>query len=136
MDLAWAGRRLSRDDLKRLHSLKTGALISAAAAAGAEAAGAPAALIGRLEKFGRLLGLAFQVVDDVLDVEGSAKSLGKTPGKDRKKKMFTFVDLLGVRGARDYARGLAAEALRALPGEGPRYEELSALTRFVVERRY
>src|SRR6185503_10519566 len=78
MDLGSAGKRLTAASLKTLHGMKTGALIAAAAAAGAEVSGAPGGFVLGLETYGRALGLAFQVVDDVLDVEGSSKSLGKT----------------------------------------------------------
>ena len=119
--------------LERLHRGKTAALFAAACEGGGRAGGAGPAQVEALRRFGLELGLAFQIVDDVLDETGTAASLGKTPGKDRDEGKMTYVALYGVEGARQRARARLASAvtsLAALPdGAG-----LEALARYVVER--
>ena len=129
LDLDATGASLDVDALTRLHSLKTGALIRAAVQLGARC-GRP--LDERetraLDRYARAAGLAFQVVDDVLDVEGSSATLGKTAGKDAAQHKATFVTLLGVAAARRHARALHDEAVAALTlfgGAGRRLSEIA-----------
>ena len=134
VDIASTGRALQLDDLQNMHALKTGALISAALSLGAIAAGASASQRAALESYGEHIGLAFQVVDDMLDVEGSTASLGKTGGKDAAANKTTYVSLLGLAGARESAEHLLDGALEALEGFGDAADMLRGLARFVVNR--
>ncbi len=106
----------SEKELLLLHRLKTGAMIAGAAELGCIAADASAAARRQARQYALQLGLAFQVYDDVLDVTGSEAELGKSTGSDREEGKFTFVNLLGVDGALDYARRCTEEAKAALDG--------------------
>jgi len=108
LDMAAAGT--TQQALEAMHRAKTGALLTASIQLGAQAAGAQAATMESLTAAGRKLGLAFQVIDDVLDVTGSTAQLGKDAGSDANQGKLTFVDLLGVEGARAYANDLSAAA--------------------------
>jgi geranylgeranyl diphosphate synthase type II len=129
-DLAGTDRTIDFPTLEFIHSRKTGALFTAAAALGALAArpGERAAIIS----YAKNLGLAFQIVDDLIDVSGAEAEAGKDVGKDLKKT--TFVSFSGVEGARDLARELIAAAQEALAGFGPRAQPLRGLARYVVTR--
>jgi farnesyl diphosphate synthase len=132
-DLAADGQTPEAARLERIHLGKTAALLAAACAGGARAAGAPAATRTAFGTYGRHLGLAFQIVDDVLDETGSAASLGKTPGKDRRGKKMTYVALEGVPAARARAERAGAAALTAvMPHDTAGL--LGALARFVLSR--
>ena len=137
IDLASIGRALTEDELRRMHRLKTGALLQASVAMGA-ACGAPdAAAVAALNAYGAALGLAFQVVDDILDVTADSATLGKTAGKDAANDKPTYVSLLGLEPSRTYAAQLLAEALGALDTSGlpaGRTEALRALAEMVVNR--
>ena len=121
--------------VKRLQALKTGALIEFAAEAGAIVARAPEADIARIRAYAQALGEAFQIADDLLDVTGTEAELGKRVGKDAGAGKATFVDILGVVGARARAAELVAEAARHLAPYGARAARLAEAARFVVERR-
>ena len=123
------------EGLEKIHRGKTGALLAAALRIGALAAGADAARLEALTTYGEDLGLAFQIVDDVLDVTGSDEVLGKTAGRDRSLGKATYPALFGVDGARALARQRVDEALAALRGASLDSPELEALARFVLERR-
>jgi geranylgeranyl pyrophosphate synthase len=120
--------------LKAMHSLKTGALIRASLALGGIAAGASEQQLAALDEYGTHIGLAFQVVDDILDVEGDTATLGKTQGKDGEANKPTYVKLMGLEGAKAEARRLLEEALDALKGFGESADLLRDLARFIVER--
>jgi len=132
-DLAAEGAPAEEARLERLHLGKTAALFAAATAGGGRAGGGTAAQVDALRRFGLELGLAFQIVDDVLDETGTAESLGKTPGKDRKGVKMTYVALEGVPAARARAARRLDVALHALAGL-PSPAVLASLARFVVER--
>jgi len=135
LDLDSTGSALDEAALTEMHLLKTGALIRAAIHLGAGRGGARERLnTGALDRFARLAGLAFQVIDDVLDVEGSAKTLGKTAGKDAAQHKVTFVTLLGLSEAKARARSLHDEALRALAPLGPRARRLAELADWIASR--
>jgi farnesyl diphosphate synthase len=129
LDLDATGRALDADSLAQLHTMKTGALIRAAVQLGARCGRAPTPREAEaLDAYARAAGLAFQVVDDILDVEGSSASLGKTAGKDAAQHKATFVTLYGLDGARSRAHALRAEAheaLATLEGRGRRLAELA-----------
>ncbi|MCC7140285.1 MAG: polyprenyl synthetase family protein [Planctomycetes bacterium] len=132
-DLDSTGVAPTEERLERLHRGKTAALLAASCEGGAIAGGARPEQVEALHRFGLDLGLAFQVVDDVLDATGTAASLGKTPGKDRDAGKMTYVALEGVERARARAADLLARSLAAL-APLPRSQDLAALARFVVER--
>jgi farnesyl diphosphate synthase len=136
IDLASVGLKLGRADLEQMHHLKTGALIRCAIALG-DLAGAPnSARAAAIERYAEAVGLAFQVVDDVLDEVQSSAELGKTAGKDRAAGKPTFVSLLGLDSARALAERLLGDALAALEPYGVAAENLRLLARFVIERRH
>jgi geranylgeranyl diphosphate synthase type II len=131
-DLLAADRQISFETLERIHRGKTGALFSAAAIAGAMIAAAPPDDAARLHAFARNLGLAFQIVDDLLDVEGNPAETGKAIRSDVKKT--TFVSFSGVAGARQLAGELCQTADRALAAFGRRADRLRELSAFVAAR--
>ncbi len=125
---------LGLEGLQRLHAMKTGALLRAAVRLGAIAAGADADARARLDGFADALGLAFQIRDDLLDVESDSATLGKTAGKDAAQAKATFPALLGVESSRARLAELAAGMERALAPFDHRAGALRALGRMVVER--
>ncbi len=134
MDLESEGRTISASELERLHRAKTGALLSACVCGGAILGGAGEADQERLTRYASAIGLAFQVVDDVLDATETAERLGKTPGKDQAAGKSTYVSLYGLERARALAAELREEALSAVAPFGPRGALLAALARLVVDR--
>jgi farnesyl diphosphate synthase len=135
VDLAAVGTTLPMPELERMHRMKTGALIRAAVRLGTTARAPIPAELGRaLDAYAAAAGLAFQVVDDVLDAEGSAASLGKTAGKDAAQGKPTFVALLGVAGARERAAALNVEAHAALGPLGAAGRRLAELADWIVLR--
>jgi geranylgeranyl diphosphate synthase type II len=122
------------DGLERIHRHKTGALLAVSLRVGALAAGADEARVEALTAYGRELGLAFQIVDDVLDVTRTDAELGKTAGKDADAGKATYPSLFGVERAREMARERMDRAVDALHAAGIRSPELEALAAYVVER--
>jgi farnesyl diphosphate synthase len=137
VDLASVGARLAEDELEAMHRMKTGALIRAAVRLGA-ACGRPQAAheTAALDAYAYAAGLAFQVTDDVLDVEGSATSLGKTAGKDVAQRKPTFVTCLGIAAARARAETLRNEARAALARFGRAGRRLAELADWIVLRTH
>ncbi|MEZ5503912.1 MAG: polyprenyl synthetase family protein [Halioglobus sp.] len=136
IDIQAADSEMDLPALQAMHSLKTGALIRAALALGGIAAGASAQQLAALDEYGSHIGLAFQVVDDILDVEGDTRTLGKTQGKDSVANKPTYVKLLGLDGAKAEARQLLDRALRALENFGDSADMLRELARYIVERNH
>ncbi|MGE0310356.1 MAG: polyprenyl synthetase family protein [Lautropia sp.] len=135
IDIAAVGRLPDRASLEQMHRLKTGALLSVSATLGLLAGGEPDPdAVRAIDRYGESLGLAFQVVDDVLDVVSDSATLGKTAGKDAAHDKPTFVTLLGVDGARDLAARLAGQARDALHGFGDRAGRLAGLADLIVTR--
>lgn len=135
IDLAAVGRTLTEAELRHMHRLKTGALLQASVMMGAACGQPPAAATQALDTYGWALGLAFQVVDDILDVTADSATLGKTAGKDAAQDKPTYVSLLGLDRARAYAAELLVEARSALAASGlPDTRALLALAEMVVER--
>ena len=134
IDVAATGKALNLQQLRAMHEMKTGALIRAALALGAHCAGADDTQLAALDGYGRQVGLAFQVVDDILDVESDSATLGKTQGKDAAANKSTYVSLLGVEGARNEAQRLLQGALDALQPLGGDADDLRSLARYIVER--
>jgi geranylgeranyl diphosphate synthase, type II len=135
IDIANEGNALSLDALRGLHAMKTGALLTAACRMGAIAADATAEQLAAADAFGRHLGLAFQIMDDVLDETATAEQMGKAVGKDADAGKNTYPRLLGLEASRQLADGECAAALDALRSVGGATEPLETLTRFIVERR-
>lgn len=135
MDLAAEGQTLDASTLSQLHGLKTGALIVAAVDAGAICAGANREQRTQLTRFASQVGLAFQVIDDVLDATASSEELGKTAGKDEAASKSTYVSLLGIDGARAEAQRLLDDATAALAPWGNAAEPLHELAQMMVQRR-
>jgi geranylgeranyl diphosphate synthase type II len=135
MDLESEGKAIGASSLERLHRAKTGALLSACVRGGGLLGGATSHQIDALERYGAAVGLAFQIVDDVLDATEEASQLGKTAGKDDAAHKATYVSIHGLERARTMARGLLDEALAALSDLGREAELLRALAHLVVERR-
>ncbi|HEX6751179.1 MAG TPA: farnesyl diphosphate synthase [Longimicrobium sp.] len=136
MDLAGEERELDAAALEDIHRRKTGALLAASLRLGGLAAGAEDGALAALSAYGRHLGLAFQIVDDVLDVTGDAAALGKTAGKDESAGKATYPSLFGLDGARALAESCVADAISALHAGGIRSVELDALARYVVDRTH
>ena len=137
LDLAATGTTLSLSELTKMHRMKTGALIAASVQLGARSGRSLAASQSTaLDLFASAAGLAFQVVDDLLDVEGSAASLGKTAGKDAAGNKPTFVSLLGLPEARRHAQALRTEAHDALAPFGDAGRRLHELVDWIVARNH
>jgi geranylgeranyl pyrophosphate synthase len=134
IDTAATGSDMTLPQLQAMHALKTGALIRAALAMGGIAAGASDKQLAALDEYGTHIGLAFQVVDDILDVEGDTATLGKTQGKDGEANKPTYVKLMGLDGAKKEAQRLLEAALEALDGFGESADHLRDLARYIVER--
>jgi geranylgeranyl pyrophosphate synthase len=134
LDLRAEGARLSAAELDRLHALKTGALLTAALVIGGRAAGAPAPILAALDAYGRAIGLAFQITDDVLDATASAEELGKHPS-DTALAKTTYVALHGLDVAAARATLEVGRARAALDAVGVDDPALHALASYVVERR-
>jgi farnesyl diphosphate synthase len=137
IDLPSVGQTLSLAELEHMHVHKTGALIRASVVLGARCGSSLAAeQLARLEHYAKCVGLAFQVVDDVLDREASTATLGKTAGKDAAQNKPTYVSVLGSGRARALAEELRTEALHALEDFGPRGRRLAELADFIVLRKF
>ncbi len=137
IDLASLGCTLDEDALRHMHQLKTGALLRCSVMMGAACAGASALVTDALEQYGIALGLAFQVVDDVLDVTSDSATLGKTAGKDADHAKPTYVSLLGLERSQTYAAHLLDQARAALALTGlADTSALGALADMVVHRSH
>jgi len=134
LDIDATGHQQPLQDLERMHALKTGALIRAAVRMGALCGQAPAADLATLDTVASALGLAFQVRDDILDVEASSEQLGKTAGKDEAQAKSTFPALLGMDGAKAHLRTLSEQMCDGLAGYGEPADALRALATLAVER--
>ena len=135
LDLTAEGRRLDRNTLRQIHRRKTGALIEAGCLIGALAAGASETLLRAIAGFGRDIGLAFQIADDVLDATATTAQLGKTAGRDFTLAKSTYVSVLGVDGARREAVRQARQAVEQLARGGLVSPSLSRLAGYIVSRR-
>jgi farnesyl diphosphate synthase len=137
IDLASTGQELSVPELENMHIHKTGELMRAAVLLGARCGDAlPQLTLERLDRFAKCAGLAFQVVDDILDAEADSATLGKTAGKDARQSKPTYVSMMGLSRARDFARELRDDALAALAGLGAPARRLRELIDFVVLRTH
>ena len=136
IDLAAAGKSLALPELEDMHRRKTGALIRAAVLLGACARdGLDAGTQKALDEYSRAIGLAFQITDDILDVEGLTETLGKKPGVDRARGKATYTSLLGLAEAKARAKTLHRQALESLAPLGDNGGFLAELAGFIIERR-
>src|SRR5437762_2368004 len=133
-DLAGEGISLPLAEREAVHSAKTGALIAGSLRIGALAAKAGNGELAALERYGRDIGLAFQIMDDVLDVTSTSSALGKSTGRDAALGKSTYPALLGVDGARQRARTLIDDGLESLRASGMLTQELSQVANFMVTR--
>jgi farnesyl diphosphate synthase len=134
IDLASVGRPLTREQLQVMHGMKTGAMLAVSVALGGIVSGASSQARQALDDYAQAIGLAFQVVDDILDVTGDSGNLGKTVGKDAAGNKPTYVSLLGLDEARALAHGLREVALEALTPLGENRLRLAELADFIVFR--
>ena len=137
IDLGAVGVQLDQAGLELMHRHKTGALIEASVCLGALASGqAGAEQLQALQRYAAAIGLAFQVQDDILDVESDTATLGKTQGKDQAHDKPTYPALLGLAGAKAYAASLCDEALQALAAFSGEADALRELARYIIARRH
>jgi geranylgeranyl diphosphate synthase type II len=135
-DLEAEGRRINRAQLRYIHENKTAALLTASVRLGAMAANATSKQLGAITAFGRALGLAFQVIDDILDVTQTSEKLGKSAGKDVAAKKATYPAVIGLDKSRAEARRLTAKAHGALKPLGQNAAVLRALADYLLAREY
>jgi geranylgeranyl diphosphate synthase type II len=134
-DLEAEGRTIQPADLEYIHRSKTAALIRASVVAGAIGAGGDDEDVARLKRFGETIGWAFQVVDDILDVEESSAALGKTAGKDAAQQKATYPSLIGLEKSREFAKELEARAMAEIEPYGSGAARLRELAEMIVQRR-
>ena len=135
LDLEAEGVALPLEELERVHRAKTGALILAAARVGAVAARAESQELEAVERYGSAIGLAFQIMDDVLDVTATTDQLGKTAGRDAALQKSTYPALLGIDGATHRATALIDAATSSLRGARILTPALESIAQYVVARR-
>ena len=135
LDMAAEGQHLTVDELKSMHALKTGALIEASLLCGALLADARKRQREILKTYARNIGLAFQVTDDILNVEGNPKIMGKAVGTDELREKSTYPALLGLETSRQFAKNLVDEALQALAVFDKEADPLRALATYIIERK-
>ena len=134
LDIASEGIKLSADELETMHLLKTGALIETSLACGALLGGADRRQTDLLSDYGRKIGLAFQVADDILNVEGNPELMGKAVGTDRQRDKSTYPSVLGIQAAREFSKKLVQKALQALETFDKQADPLRGIARYIIER--
>jgi geranylgeranyl diphosphate synthase, type II len=134
-DLESEGKNVGPETLEYIHRSKTAALIRASVTSGGLCAGASSLDTARLQRFGETIGWAFQVTDDILDVEESSAALGKTAGKDIAQRKATYPSVFGLEQSHEIAKDLAAKAISELQVYGERAERLRTIAEFLVLRR-
>ncbi len=134
VDLESEGKPIDAKILEYIHHSKTGALLAACVRCGALAAGGGPAQLKMLSEFGSVIGLVFQIVDDILDVTSSSETLGKTAGKDEKAMKATYPALYGIEASRRKAKELMAVALKSIESLGGQADALRSLAQFIVSR--
>jgi geranylgeranyl diphosphate synthase type II len=136
VDLESEGKKLSGDELKFIHLSKTAALLTSSIRLGAMSANATPAQLRALTTFGRSLGLAFQVIDDILDVTQTSEKLGKSAGKDIAAQKATYPSVFGLEKSRKEAHRLTHTALAAIKPFGEKSAMLKSLADYLLERDY
>jgi geranylgeranyl diphosphate synthase type II len=135
VDMLSQNKPADLETVQQMHSRKTAALISAATESGALAGGGTDDQVEALARYGRAIGLAFQIADDILDIEGDTKVLGKTAGSDVARGKVTYPAAVGLEGSREAARELVNHALAALERFDYRADPLRALARYIITRK-
>ena len=135
IDLESEGHRISMETLRKMHMGKTGALFRAALRSGAILAGASSEQLAALTAYAEGFGLAFQITDDILDVTGDEKLIGKPVGSDLRNEKSTYVTLTSLEEAQHLAEETVAKAVKALDGFGPEADFLRQLVRYMLERK-
>ncbi len=135
LDMASEGKQLTLPELKSMHRLKTGALIEASLRSGALLGGLNSTRIAMLESYAQNIGLAFQVTDDILNVEGDPEIMGKAVGTDKLRNKTTYPSLLGLEESKDFASQLVENALQVLESFDEKAEPLRAIAKYILERK-
>jgi len=136
LDISLEGHRLSRFELESMHRLKTGALIEASLCSGAAIGGGNHDQIEALEQYAKNIGLAFQVADDILNVEGDPELMGKAVGTDQLRDKSTYPSVLGLEESKKFAQDLVSKALHAIKLFDKRSDPLRAIATYVIERKH
>lgn len=136
MDLEAEGQSLSKAQLARIHEAKTAALLTSSLRLGGMSANATPQHLAALTDFGKSLGLAFQVIDDILDVTQSTETLGKTAGKDAQVAKATYPGILGLEKSKQEAHRLTGKALKALEALGPNSTRLDEIAHHLLDRDF
>ena len=137
VDLMCEGKEISKDLLLYLHRHKTGALITAALISGYAACGGKnESAAAALKEYTEKIGLAFQVIDDILDITGDEKTLGKPIGSDNKNHKNTFIGFMGLDGSKKFAKDLSAKAAETVKGLGEEGEFLAWLAEYLCDRKF
>ena len=135
MDLEATGKEIGLEELKVIHDHKTGALIQVAMESGAIIGGGNKTEVEALKEYGTQIGLAFQIVDDILDIEGNPEEMGKNTGSDEFQQKATYPKLLGLSKAKEMAQTCIKRGIHALKPFGERATPLRALAQYIIERR-
>jgi len=135
LDVRSEGKTVDLETLQQIHRLKTGEMIRVSLRAGAILSGASAAMLASLSDYGRQIGLAFQIADDILNVEGDRVLLGKQTGSDAARRKVTFPSLLGIEASRARAESLIKEAVASLASFDDRAAPLRLITGYILERK-
>jgi geranylgeranyl diphosphate synthase type II len=135
LDLMAEGRKITQKELETVHRMKTGALLTAAVRSGALVGGGSRQEVTQLTSYGEKFGLAFQITDDILDVEGDAAEMGKAVGTDAKRQKATYPSLLGPEQAKIWAKKIVGSAVADLEPMGERAAPLQELARYLLVRR-
>lgn len=137
LDLEAEHRKISAQELENLHRHKTGCLIRVAVTSGAKLAAASGAKLAAMKSYGEAIGLAFQIADDILDVEGGAEEMGKATGGDQRKEKATYPSILGLESSKKLASDLVKQAIESLAPLGDaRADALKEIALYIVARRY
>ncbi len=135
VDMQWEGKRADLETVKFLHTHKTGALIKASVASGAIVTGAPESQVRSVLSYGKKIGLAFQISDDILDVEGDSETMGKMAGADEEKGKSTYPSVRGLSESKKIQSALVQEAIQDLTAFGKRAEPLRQIAYYIIERK-
>ena len=135
LDMASEGTQLTLADLKSMHRLKTGALIEASLSSGAVLGDLNSTRISMLKSYAQNIGLAFQVTDDILNVEGDPEIMGKAVGTDKLRNKATYPSLLGLKESKDFAGQLVENALQALESFDQKAEPLRAIAKYILKKK-
>ena len=136
MDLAFEGKSVFLPQIEEMHNRKTGAMIAVAVRVGGLLAEASEEQMEKLDQYGKHIGLAFQIIDDLLDIEGQPELLGKATGKDFSSQKATFPSILGLEKSKKYAENQYKSAIQSIEGFGKQAEILRALAKFIIFREF